>query len=117
MHRFSALILGCCCAAVLLLQASGLHLHATLEPGNAGLHAEHFHVADADGHDHASDLDVSLMELGLWAKLYPLLLILAPLFLLVPMIVGRSRYQMPATPAVFRPIHWRPPLRAPPSRH
>jgi hypothetical protein len=117
MDRFSRLILAFSCAAILLLQASGLHLHASLEPENGGLHAEHFHVADPDGHDHVADVDVSLVELSIWAKLYPLLLILLPLCLAASVIAWRSRFSIPADPLSSSHVRWRPPLRAPPSQY
>jgi hypothetical protein len=114
MNRSRQLILGSCCAAILLLQASGLHLHASLEPENAGLHAEHFHVADPDGHDHAADVDVSLLELSVWAKLYPVLICFLALFLAVSVFSWRNRFLRPVDPSSSPPCHWRPPLRAPP---
>ena len=62
------------CAAILMSQVAGLHLHASPNPDNMGLHAAHVHDADLDGHDHSADVDVSVVELSpLWAKLAPML--------------------------------------------
>jgi hypothetical protein len=106
------------CAAILMSQVAGLHLHASPNPDNMGLHAAHVHDADLDGHDHSADVDVSVVELSpLWAKLAPMLLMLSLLAVLP--VLGMSRFgRRPggSGSAPRSPTRWRPPLRAPPLR-
>ncbi len=115
MRRFTGFILMLSTVALLALQSAGLHLHANVHTDGMQLHAEHVHDADPDGHDHSTDVDVTIFELGtLWAKLIFLLPVLG-LLLLVPYvhrwILSHSTEPSAARRRQFR---WRPPLRAPP---
>ena len=51
--------------AMLLMQMSGLHLHAGDHVDDAALHGAHVHEVGPDGHDHTADVDVSLIDYGL----------------------------------------------------
>lgn len=101
--------------AMLSMQMTGLHLHAS-EPGsNTGLHGSHVHDVDSDGHDHRADVDVSLIDFGIvWSKIMPVLL---AVFVTLPAIVWILHALWPP-PAPLMPLRrrsrWRPPLRAPP---
>ncbi|MGE0624024.1 MAG: hypothetical protein AB7I04_06090 [Pseudomonadales bacterium] len=116
MRRFKGLILALSCATLLLLQMVGLHLHSGAAAGVSGLHAEHVHGADPDGHDHSADVDVALVELGAyWVKLAPLELCL-PLFFLPFLLICWLSTAGPGAPSVPRVPGGRwPPLRAPPA--
>lgn len=116
MRRFTGFILLLSTVALLVLQSAGLHLHANPHTDGMQLHTEHVHNADPDGHDHSTDVDVTIFELGtLWAKLAFLLPMLG-FTLLVPAF-RRWILRDPAEPptACRGPTRWRPPLRAPPS--
>jgi len=115
MRRITAPLILLSAVALIILQSAGLHLHANPHTDGMQLHAEHVHNADPDGHDHSTDVDVNIFELGtLWAKL-TLLLPMLGLIVLVPPVrhwVLRNATQPP--PARRGQIRWRPPLRAPP---
>jgi hypothetical protein len=113
MSRIWLTLLGC--VALLMTQMVGLHLHASMQPDQDGLHASHIHGADPDGDDHSSDVDVSVVEFGaLWAKLAPMMIgsfmLSLPEATTVHQILPVSESSLPSSAA----SHWRPPLRAPP---
>lgn len=111
--RSNAYLLMLCVASVLLLQATGLHLHVGSAEA-ASLHAEHLHHADPDGHNHAQDSDVTINELGAsWGKLLAQFLPILALFALAAVVAGRWAPAVLPAPRI-RPSRWRPPLRAPP---
>lgn len=116
MRRFKGPILLLSCAALLLLQMVGLHLHSSPAASGSTLHAEHVHGADPDGHDHSADVDVAVVEYGiLWAKLAPLQLYLPLFFLPFLLICWLGTVGVRVSAARRTPTGWRPPLRAPPS--
>jgi hypothetical protein len=111
------------CLSLLAMQTSGLHLHIEADKSAANVHGTHLHQAEKQGHghghDHTTDIDVSLVEKvrSTWTQLIPLIFACAILLItqgwrrqwlwLPPFKLGKLR----------RHIHWRPPLRAPPTLH
>jgi hypothetical protein len=111
--RSRAYLLMFCVFSILLLQATGLHLHVA-NAETASLHAEHVHHADPDGHGYAEDIDVTINEIGAsWGKLLVHFLPLLALFALAAVVAGRWVPAVLPAPRI-RPSRWRPPLRAPP---
>lgn len=109
-----SVLLIVCTTGVLLVQATGLHLHAGTAEA-AALHGEHSHFADPDGYDHSGDSDVSLSDLSaVWVKLLPFFL---PLLVILPLVSTRAPSWVPAVQLSRRSkrSRWRPPLRAPPT--
>jgi hypothetical protein len=103
------------CLALLSMQVSGLHMHASLE-GNVGLHGTHVHGVGPDGHDRESETDVSFLEFSIgWVKHFPLLILFISAFLAI--VVFSKHVWAPVTKTIraLRYPRWRPPLRAPPS--
>ena len=108
-------IVASICIALLGMQLSGMHLHASEQGDSGGLHTTHVHVSDPDGHDHSADFDVSAFELGaIWSKLLAFLPTLAITLLAVAWVIHSLRAPPPQRLTQRRRIHWRPPLRAPP---
>lgn len=109
------LILAISVVSILLLQATGLHLHADgVEVGS--LHGEHHHFVGDDDHDHAGDADVSLFELGVvWAKLLAMLAPILLIFAMPALLSGRAPFSFTPTSRRTRRLRWRPLLRAPPA--
>ncbi len=101
--------------ALLFVQSSGLHTHASVD-GVADLHGTHFHEIGIDQHDHEGDSDRSLFDLGV----NPLknFMFIATLALGLTLALRADRNWVPIT-LHARPrghVRWRPPLRAPPSQ-
>ena len=101
--------------AMLLMQMSGLHLHAGDHVDDAALHGAHVHDVAPDGHDHSADVDVSLIDFGIvWSKIIPVLLAILPTALAIVWIL----HTLWPPPILLMPLRrrsrWRPPLRAPP---
>ena len=72
-------IIAFACVAMLLMQISGLHLHAGDHSNDASLHGAHVHDIAPDGHDHTADVDVSLIDFGIvWSKIMPILMAILP---------------------------------------
>ena len=115
MCRSAGFILLISIVALLILQSAGLHLHANVHTDGMQLHTEHVHDADPDGHDHSTDVDVTIFEVGmLWAKLAFLLPALGLTLLLAPIRCWILHFSLEPSPARRRQSRWRPPLRAPP---
>ena len=115
MRRFAGLILLLSTVALLVFQSAGLHLHANPHTDGMQLHTEHVHDADPDGHDHSTDVDVTIFELGIvWAKLAFLLPVFGLALLMPPVRCWILRYSVRSSPSRRGHLRWRPPLRAPP---
>ena len=101
--------------AMLLMQMSGLHLHAGDHGDDAALHGAHVHEVGPSGHDHTADVDVSLIDFGIvWSKIMPVLMAILPTALAVVWVV-HTLWPPPTTLIPLRRrSRWRPPLRAPP---
>lgn len=101
--------------ALLFVQSSGLHTHASLD-GLADLHGTHFHEIGIDPHDHEGDSDRSLFDLGIsWLKNFTFI---ATLALGLTLALRADRTWVPIT-LNGRPrdhVRWLPPLRGPPSQ-
>jgi hypothetical protein len=105
------------CVTILVTQMVGLHLHASVQPSDDGLHAVHIHGADPDGHDHAADVDVTVVEYGaIWAKLVPILFGWLVLMAVPILALGLDRPLIDRFLPTGTALRWRPPLRAPPSQ-
>ncbi len=118
MRPFRVLIAIFACAAVISLQFSGLHLHASSKSHTAGLHGAHIHQAETTthGHEHDADRDVTLFEvLTGSAKHMPFLVALLTVLLFTGIL--SNTFGLPVMRVVFqsRRQRWRPPLRAPPA--
>ena len=101
--------------AMLLMQMSGLHLHAGDHGDDAALHGAHVHDVEPGGHDHGADVDVSLIDFGIvWSKLMPVLMAILPTVLAVTWILHTLRPPPAPLMSLRRRSRWRPPLRAPP---
>ena len=101
--------------AMLLMQFSGLHLHAGDHVDDAALHGAHVHDVGPDGHDHTADVDVSLIDYGIvWSKIMPVLMAILPTALAIVWVL--HTLWPPPIPLIplRRRSRWRPPLRAPP---
>ena len=125
MGRISTSIAIFACLNMLVLQWSGLHLHADAAGQDAGLHVAHLHHAAsedhshhgiAEAHDHGAETDISLVEqLGTsWTKLIPLLIVYVIAVLLGQGLYTRLRPAQTQSGKVRHLERWRPPLRAPP---
>jgi hypothetical protein len=125
MSRISSSIAVFACLSLLVLQLSGLHLHADATGQEAGLHGTHLHHAApedhnhhgiVEAHDHASESDVSLTEqLGTsWIKLISLLIVSVIAVLFGFRLVTRLRLAPTQSGKVRYLERWRPPPRAPP---
>ena len=101
--------------AMLLMQMSGLHLHAGDHGDDAALHGAHVHDVGSDGHDHTADVDVSLIDFGIvWSKIMPVLMVILPTALAIVWVL-HTLWPPPTTLIPLRRrSRWRPPLRAPP---
>ncbi|HNP35401.1 MAG TPA: hypothetical protein PKK10_06075 [Woeseiaceae bacterium] len=101
--------------ALLLMQFSGLHLHAGDLGDGAALHGTHVHDVGSDGHDHTADVDVSLIDFGIvWSKIMPVLMAILPVALAIVWVL-HTLWPPPTTLIPLRRrSRWRPPLRAPP---
>ena len=101
--------------AMLLMQISGLHLHAADHDDGAVLHGAHAHDVGPDGHDYSADVDVSLIDFGIvWSKIMPVLLAILPTVLAIVWVL-HALWPPPTTLSPLRRrSRWRPPLRAPP---
>lgn len=100
--------------AMLSVQMSGLHMHASVDDEASRLHGTHVHDIGSDSHDHSADVDVSVLDLGIvWSKLMPMLLAIA----VVLAVVWTRQTEWPLPIRILslrRQFRWRPPLRAPP---
>jgi len=108
-------IIAFACVAMLLMQISGLHLHAGDHSNDASLHGAHVHDIAPDGHDHTADVDVSLIDFGIvWSKIMPVLMAILPTALAIVWVL--HTLWPPPIPLIplRRRSRWRPPLRAPP---
>jgi hypothetical protein len=107
------------CVSLLAMQMSGLHLHIEADKSAANLHGTHLHQVENNGHDHTTDIDVSLVEKlrSTWTQLIPL--IFACAILLIAQGWRQQRLWLPPLKLgkLSRHTHWRPPLRAPPTLH
>ena len=123
------------CLCLLMLQWSGLHVHAS-ETGYVGgpetaythshahhdhldaRHSEHHETASANGsgsHDYGDARDVSLVDQALVAfKLPPAILALVFLFAVFPLVRTFAGREVAYPVLSGRYTRWRPPLRAPP---
>ncbi|MEQ8483968.1 MAG: hypothetical protein RIB46_06365 [Pseudomonadales bacterium] len=111
--RGKALLLIISLASILLLQATGLHLHLG-SADRGSLHGQHWHHADPDGHGHADESDVTINEIGAsWSKLLACFLPLLLIYLLAAT-AGRSWIPVMVRSVRIRRSRWRPPLRGPP---
>jgi len=101
--------------ALLLMQMSGLHLHAGGRGDAVHVHGAHVHGVEPAGHDHRANVDVSVIDFGIaWSKIMPVLLAILPTVLAI---VWALHAPWPP-PTLLMPSRrrsrWRPPLRAPP---
>jgi hypothetical protein len=101
--------------AMLLMQISGLHLHAGNHSDKASLHGAHVHDVAPDGHDHTVSIDVSLVDFGIvWSKIMPVLLAILPTTLAIVWVLHTLWPPTILLMPLRRRSRWRPPLRAPP---
>lgn len=101
--------------AMISLQMSGLHVHASAHQDASSLHGAHVHDLDSDGHDHSADVDVSVLDPGIvWSKLMPALML--AIAIILPVVWTRQTVWPPPLRmlSLRRRARWRPPLRAPP---
>ena len=119
MRSAPTIIVALACMALLVVQFSGLHLHASSADHEMDVHAAVMPAHDADGHEHTahSQIDVSLTDAAVLkdAKIklpFIAALLFAALFLSVVL------QRLPRAPrylaGLSRKARWRPPLRAPP---
>jgi hypothetical protein len=113
------------CVSLLVLQFSGLHLHADAGGNDAGLHVAHLqhvvaenhsHHGTVDAHDHGAETNVLLADQlsASWAKLIALLIGFMIAVLLCLRLLTRLRLAPTRPRKVQHLERWRPPLRAPP---
>jgi len=101
--------------AMFSMQTSGLHLHIGEHSANGVLHGAHIHSIDPDGHDHGTDGEVSVHDVGvMWSKIVAVLLTVLPTLLVVVWILRTLGPPPVPVPARRWRVRWRPPLRAPP---
>ena len=101
--------------AMLLMQMSGLHLHAGEPSGDVGVHGTHLHEVVADGDDHSKAVDVALVDLGIvWSKIMPALMATLPTALAIVWVLHALWLPPTTLIPLRRRSRWRPPLRAPP---
>ena len=114
--RFAPLtIVALAGVAMLLMQLSGMHLHAGDHDNDAALHGTHVHDVDPARHDHSADVDVSIIAFGIvWAKVMPVLLAVFVTSLAVVWLVHILWPPPVRLMSLRRRSRWRPPLRAPP---
>lgn len=115
MKSVSISIVAVAVLALLMMQFSGLHLHASNLDDSAALHGSHVHDVESDGHDHTADVDVSIIDLGIvWSKIMPVLMAILPTALGIVWVL-HTLLSAPTTPfPICRRTNRRPPLRAPP---
>jgi hypothetical protein len=115
MRLRSMILLAAALSSMLFIQVGGLHQHVSLDDGAGGLHGSHLHHVDHGDHDHESEVDVEIFDLGVaYSKT---MLFLVALFLTILVCSRAVRATIfPRTNRLFqfRHAHWRPPLRAPP---
>lgn len=113
--------------SLLFQQISGMHLH--MSAGNVeGMHSNHgshqndahhdqHHVAPAAVHDdHRDERDVSLFEFSISAeKLFAIVAYGIALYLLARLATSTIKISTSRPQPLRRRLHWRPPLRGPPS--
>jgi hypothetical protein len=105
------------CLSLLVMQMSGLHLHIETDNASTNLHGSHLQQAESPGHDHSTDVDVSLVEkLRInWTQLIPLILACAILLFAQGWLQQRLWLPPIQLGKLSRQNRWRPPLRAPPT--
>ena len=111
----SLLLVALASVAMLSMQVAGSHLHAGEPGGDAGVHGTHLHDVNADGNDHNTAVDVTLIDLRIvWSKLMAVLVAVFPTILAIVWIL-HTRWPSPVRILPLRSrIRWRPPPRAPP---
>lgn len=116
MRKPAAFLAAFACLALATAQSFGLHIHAEIDDHGAGPNATHIQHHLSDRHDHDSEIDASKLELGnLWLKSLPPVLVHDPQLPLIIVTAG-NHWSTSGTSLVsdWR-LHWRPPLRAPPT--
>ena len=115
MRKLSPLIIAFMCVSILTLQLVGLHAHLDFQSGDAELHRVHLHDVDSDGHDHSSDIDVSVFDDGfVWTKLFAFLISCSVLLVVISGILQVAGQYFSNAPPPKHGSYRRPPLRAPP---
>ncbi len=122
MSRKSVLVVIYMCLSLLFIQWSGLHFHVNMGDEVNALHTTHVHGIGShdhhNDHNHESDIDVSLFELGTnWFKQiqYAIVLTVALILAVTSVIVV---WPPPFQSQFYsRFAYWRPILRGPPTLH
>lgn len=115
MRLVTSSILVFVCAALLLIQFSGLHQHVGTQGVYSDTHGTHMHDLNAGAHDHDTNIDVGFFELSVpWSKLAPFLIVLMAVLFITSRTTQSVTFSHCQWLKPRKRSRWRPPLRAPP---
>jgi hypothetical protein len=104
------------CSALLFMQWSGMHMHASMDGHDSALHESHLHGFGAD--DHEADVDINLFEISTgWFKQIQFFLSLAILLIALVSFTIVIRPPPCISSPHYQQSYLRPILRAPPISH